>query len=73
MGRDDGRWFRDGMPWWAWVALALARVAALLPLVVVGLLAWWLAQGGVRELPGLAKRAWHAVQAAADSTIGRAP
>jgi hypothetical protein len=56
MGRDDGRWFRDGMPWWAWVALALARVAALLPLLV-----------------GLAKRAWHAVQAAADSTIGRAP
>jgi hypothetical protein len=73
MGRDDGRWFQDGMPWWAWLALALARIASLIPLVATLLLAWWLAQGGVRELPTLAKRAWHTVQAVADSTIGRAP
>jgi hypothetical protein len=66
------RSFRDGMPWWAWLALVLARLAALLPVLVVVLLAWWLFTGGARELPRVAARAVHAVQVWADSVAGSA-
>jgi hypothetical protein len=61
------RSFRDGMPWWAWLALVLARLAALLPILAAVLLAVWLSTGGARELPRVAARAVHAVQAWADS------
>jgi hypothetical protein len=33
------------------------------------MLAVWLARGGTKELPGMAKQAWQRVQAMADSTF----
>lgn len=59
--------FREGMPGWAWVVLAIARIAALVPFVLAVVFAVWLARGGTKQLPGMAKQAWHRVQAAADS------
>lgn len=64
-------WFRDGMPWWAWIALGVARVAALVPFILTIVLAVWLARGGTKQLPGMAKRTAQQVHAIADSVFRR--
>ena len=47
------------------VELSLRYRVVVVALAVV--FAVWLARGGTKQLPGMAKQAWHRVQAAADS------
>lgn len=63
--------FRDGMPRWAWWALVLARVAALLPVVLTIALVVWLARGGIHQVPGLLRDLWAGVVAFFDALGGR--
>lgn len=71
MAEPGGPAFRDGIPAWGWVALVVARLWALVPLVLLALGFWWWTHGGARQAPKLLRQAVQHVRAAADSTFGR--
>lgn len=62
--------FRDGIPAWGWAALVVARVWALLPLILLAIGIWWWASGGSEQAPRILKRAVQHARAAVDS-LGR--
>lgn len=68
-------WHRDGLPPWAWVALAVMRIASfawvLLPLALLAAGLWWWTHGGADRAPHLARRAAQHARATADSLLGR--
>lgn len=69
--RDRKPGFQDGMPWWAWGFFVLARLAMLLPVVLLMAGLWWWSHGGAQQAPKLVKRAAQHVHAWSDSLFGR--
>ena len=67
---ERGPSFQDGIPAWGWVALVLARVWALLPLILLAIGIWWWASGGSEQAPRLLRKAAQHARSAVDS-LGR--
>jgi hypothetical protein len=62
--------FRD-VPTWAWAAIVLARLWALVPLLLLAGGIWWWTHGGSRQAPRWFRHAVQHARTAADSTFGR--
>lgn len=63
--------FRDGIPAWGWTALVLARLGALVPLVLLAVGIWWWTHGGARQAPRLFRQGVQHARAFVDSTFGK--
>jgi hypothetical protein len=59
------------VPAWAWVVLLLARVWALLPLLLLAAGIWWWTHGGSKQAPRWLREAVQHARTRADSTLGR--
>jgi hypothetical protein len=71
MTNERGPAFRDGIPPWGWLALVLARIWALVPLLLLAAGIWWWTRGGSQQAPRWVRHAVQHARATADSTLGR--
>ena len=59
------------VPAWGWALIVLARLWALVPLVLLVAGIWWWTHGGDRQAPKWLRQAVQHARAAADSAFGK--
>lgn len=59
------------IPAWGWALIIVARLWALLPLVLVIVGLWWWTSGGSEQAPKWLRKAGQHARAAADSAFGK--
>ena len=59
------------IPAWGWVAIALVRLWALAPLILLAAGIWWWTHGGSAHAPKWMHRAIQHARTTADSALGR--